>query len=254
MSKHSRASKVSKNKKQSIETEALFGIHPIIEALKAKRRKLISIYMTNPEPKGFERIKPFLPKHGSYQINYASKDALTRICGSSEHMGVIAWMGRFPFQKNFFDPEKTPKILLLDSVQDVRNLGAILRSAHCTNFDGVVLCRGKSANFTPAASKASAGLAEHLKIFQAASVAQAVELCKKAGYNLYMSVIDGEDIRISKIKNPLCLVIGNEEKGISKEVAKHGYKITLPQKNDTISYNASVAAGILMFQLSFWNN
>lgn len=234
------------------ETEALYGAHPIIEALKAKRRKLISIYTIKPEPKSLERIRPFLPKHGNIVVNYVSKDALTKICGSSDHMGVVAWMTNFTFQKNFFIPETHPQILLLDSIQDTRNLGAILRSAHCTNFDAVVLCQGKSASMDAAASKASAGLAEHLQIYLAASMGQAIDLCKKAGYNLYMSVIDGQDLRLVDIKKPACLVIGNEEKGIHKEHAKRGELITLPQKNSLISYNASVAAGILMFQFSFF--
>jgi 23S rRNA (guanosine2251-2'-O)-methyltransferase len=234
------------------ETEALYGAHPIIEALKAKRRKLISIYTTKPEPKAFDRIRPFLPKHGNFVINYVTRDVLTKICGSPEHMGVVAWMSSFQFQKNFFSPDKHPQILLLDAIQDTRNLGAILRSAHCTNFDAVVLCQSKGAPMNAGASKASAGLAEHLQIFLAASMGQAVDLCKKAGYSLYMSVLDGQDLRLVEVKKPACLVIGNEEKGISKEVAKRGELITLPQKNPLISYNASVAAGILMFQFSFF--
>lgn len=237
--------------KSNQNTEALFGAHPIIEALKAKKRKLISIYTTKPTPKAFERIKQYLPKSEKYTINYVPKEALAKICGSTDHMGIVAWMGSFVYQKNFFTPEKHSKILILDSIQDVRNLGAILRSAYCTDFTGVVLCQGKSAKLSPAAIKASAGLAEHLNIFLASSISSAVEEAKKAGYNVYMATITGEDIRIVSPQKPACLVIGNEEKGISKTIAKLGQEVLLPQKSSDISYNASVAAGILMFYLSF---
>lgn len=233
-------------------TEALFGAHAIIEAIKAKKRKLISIYTTNPAPKSFLRVKSILPTGSKCQINYVSRDSLTKICGSSEHMGIVAWFSHFVYQKTFFDPIKHPMILLLEAVQDVRNLGAILRSAHCTNFDGVVLCQSKSAPLNAAAIKASAGLAEHLSIFPATSFSAALEHCRNAGYNIYMSVINGEDLRIADVKKPLCLVIGNEEKGIEKQYLKYGSLITLPQKNAEISYNASVAAGILMFYCSFY--
>jgi 23S rRNA (guanosine2251-2'-O)-methyltransferase len=234
------------------ETEALYGAYPIIEALKAKRRKLISIYTTKPIPKAFERVKTFLPKHGNTVINYVPRESLVKICGSTEHMGIVAWFSHFQFQKKFFSPADNPRVLLLDSIQDPRNLGAILRSAHCTNFDAIILCQTKGSPLSPTATKAAAGLSEHLQIYQAASTKQAIDLCKQAGYNLYMAVLEkGEDVRIAHIKKPICLVIGNEEKGISKEIFKLGNLITLPQKNAEISYNASVAAGILMFQLSF---
>ncbi len=232
-------------------TEVLFGAHSIIEAIKAKKRKLISVYTTKPLPKAYNRIKSVLPASGNYTVNYVSREALTKICGSSEHMGVVAWFSNFVYQKNFFNPEKHPMILLLDSVQDVRNLGAILRSAHCTNFDGVVLCQNRSAPLNGAAIKASAGLAEHLSIFLAPSVPAALDLCKKAGYQVYMSVLGGKDLNSVQVQKPLCLVIGNEEKGIEKSLHSSGTLITLPQKNPEISYNASVAAGILMFYLSF---
>ncbi len=134
-----------KNNQQN--TEALFGAHPIIEALKAKKRKLISIYTTKPTPKAFERVKQYLPKSEKYTINYVPKEALSKICGSAEHMGIVAWMGSFVYQKSFFTPEKHSKILILDSIQDVRNLGAILRSAYCTDLQELFCAKAKAPSF-----------------------------------------------------------------------------------------------------------
>lgn len=236
-------------KPQNTTTEALFGAHAIIEALKAKKRKIVSVYTTKPTPKAFERVKPFLP--AKCQINYVSRDALTRICGSTDHMGIVAWMGNFQYHKKPFTPDLFPKVLLLDNIQDVRNLGAILRSAYCAGFTGVILNSGKGARLSPAAIKASAGLAEHLAIYQAPSSIEVVNSLKSVGYSVLMAVINGEDIRTAGTTGPVCLVIGNEEKGLAKELTKKGIAVTIPQKTPDISYNASVAAGILMFYLSF---
>jgi 23S rRNA (guanosine2251-2'-O)-methyltransferase len=229
--------------------EQLYGAHAIIEMLKAGRRKLISIYTTKPYPKSWTRVQPYLPKSVP-NIQYVSKDVLDRMTSNAEHMGVVAWVSPFKFATKMFTPAKHPSILLLDSVQDVRNLGAILRSAYCTGVQGVVLCKSLSAPLTPAAIKAAAGLSEHLDIYVAASMKQAVVEAKQAGYTLYMAVLDGENAMNVQFKKPSCLVIGNEAVGIQPSMRKDGVLVTLPQRTSDISYNASVAAGILLFVMS----
>ena len=89
----------------------------------------------------------------------------------------------FGYTSKVFNPTKKPFILLLDSLQDVRNLGAILRSAYWMGVDGVVLCKTKAAPLTAAAFKASAGLAEHLDIYVASSLKQAIAELKSVGYS-----------------------------------------------------------------------
>lgn len=229
--------------------EVVYGAHPLIELLKAKRRSIIALYTTKPTPKAFERLAGLLPK-GFKDINYVPKASLDRMAGTSEHMGVVAYVSPFRFTSKVFDPAKKPFILLLDSIQDVRNVGAILRSAYCTGVTGVVLCKSKAAPLTPAALKASAGLAEHLDIYCAPSLKHAVLELKKAGYQFYMAVLDGKDASTCDFQQPACLVIGNEAVGITKDIRGLGQAITLPQKSADISYNASVAAGILLFLMS----
>ncbi len=237
------------DKKSDRSGEMLYGAHAIIEMLKAGRRKLISIYTTKPYPKAWTRVLPYLPKSVP-NIQYVSKDVLDRMTAGAEHMGVIAWVSPYKFSSKMFAPVKYPFILLLDSIQDVRNLGAILRSAYCTGVTGVVLCKTNSAQLTPAAIKAAAGLSEHLDIYMAASMKQAVLEARQAGYQLYMAVLNGENAMTVTYQKPACLVIGNEATGILPSVRKEGMLITLPQRNGEISYNASVAAGILLFVLS----
>ncbi len=226
--------------------EMLYGAHPIVEMLKAKKRKLYSIYTTKPLPKAWDRIKPFLPARIP-NIQYVERTQLDRMAGNFDHQSIIALVGPFVYAKTMFTPDKHPFILLLDAIQDVHNVGAILRSAYCTGVTGVVMCKTQSAPLTPAVFKTSAGLAEHLQIYQAASLKQAVSDIKKAGYTICLAVMNGKPMTQVSFKAPVCLVIGNEETGIQKDILSMGQQITIPQISPDVSYNASVAAGILLF-------
>ena len=235
-----------KKEKAKVTGELIFGIHPLCEVLKAKRRKVISIYTTKPEPKAWRTIERLMPKY-PVPIQYVSRDILFKMTGTTDHQGVVAWVQKFPFRKKFFDPKKSQFLAMLDGIQDPRNLGAILRSAYCTGVSGVIITKKGSAPLNSVAIKSSAGLAEHLEIFIAPSAESAAQLLKEAGYTMYMAVFDGQDAHTCEFTEPLCLVIGSEGFGVSKGILKHGTPITLPQRTSDISYNASVAAGILLF-------
>lgn len=234
--------------KTKIEYSYIFGVHPILEAIKAKRRPLHTIYTTRPTPKAWNQIQQVLPPRT--QIQYVTREALDSMVGTIDHQGVVAAMSAFPIRKKPFDPAKSKFLLLLDGVQDPRNLGAILRSAYCTNVDGVIICKKQGAPLNAVALKSSAGLAEHLEIYEAPSVSAAVQELKQAGYALYLAALGGVDARTVTYQEPLCLVIGSEGTGISGEILKQGQKVMLPQKMADISYNASVAAGILLFSIA----
>ena len=234
-----------KNSKQQV-GELIFGIHPVLEVLKAKRRKIISIYTTKPEPKAWDDIQALMPKY-HVAIQYVARDVLHKMAGTTDHQGIVAWVQSFGFQKNFFDPKKAPFLVMLDGIQDPRNVGAILRSAYCTGANGVVLVKREASPLTASAFKASAGLAEHLNIYMAASPNAAAQELKKAGYTMYLATFKGKNALEVEFKEPLCLVVGSEGRGVSKELEPMGIPVTLAQKTSNISYNASVASGILLY-------
>jgi 23S rRNA (guanosine2251-2'-O)-methyltransferase len=238
---------------QKITGELIFGMHPIIELLKAKRRKLISIYTTKPTPKGFDTIEKLMPRY-PVAIQYVSREVLHRMAGNTDHQGVVAWAQTFPFRTKPFTPDTHKNIVLLDGIQDPRNVGAILRSAYCTGIQGVILCKKRGAGLTATALKSSAGLAEHLDVYWASSIQAAVQELKTAGYHMYIATFGGTDATTVIYRDPLCVIIGSEGEGISKQIVSQGTKITVPQKNNDISYNASVAAGILLFIISAQKN
>ena len=231
--------------------EVVYGAYPIIELLKAGKRKLSCIYTTKPYPRAWQRITQALGNK-RIEIRHVDKSTLDKIAGSNDHMGVVAIASPFVWHKEIFTPAKHPLVLALDGVQDVKNMGAILRSAYCTGFNAVILTRKGCAPLNAAALKASAGLAHHLNIFLAPSLESALQALQQHKYVNYLAVPNGgQDIRQTSINKPLCLVIGNEEKGINKSLLAQGKLITLPQTTANCSYNASVAAGILMFYLSY---
>lgn len=229
-------------------TEILYGIHPIIELLKAKKRKLTVIYTTKPTPKGFAQIQELLP-HG-IPIQYVTREVLHKLAQTTDHQGVVAYGTPFEYRRKFFNKEQQPFLLMLDGIQDVRNLGSIIRSAHCIGVQGIIITSKNSAPLNASALKSSAGLAEHMPIYQAPSSAAAVVELKKAGYQIYLAVLNGKNATSITYQQPLCLVIGSEGTGISSTILHEGISITLPQKTTDISYNASVAAGILLFLIS----
>lgn len=227
-------------------SDFVYGVHATIELLQAKRRKVSMVYTTKILIKSWNMIEKILPKH--VPVQFVSREVLDNMTGSTDHQGIVVYVSPFPVEKSMFDPEKAPLIVVLDGVQDVRNLGAIVRSAYCTGVDGIVLCSKNGASLTPAAIKASAGLSEHAKIFVAPSMGFVMQELKNKGYFIYLATLgEGENAATLAFKKPAALVIGSEETGVSKEILKYGTRVLLPQRRSDISYNASVAAGILMF-------
>lgn len=240
-------------KKKQTQGELLCGIHAVVELLKAKRRKIISIYTTKPVPKQWKLIEKVMPSY-PIPIQYVSRDILNKMAGNTEHQGIVAWVQKFPFRKKPFDPNRHSFLVFLDSIQDPRNVGAIIRSAYCTGASGIVMTTRSSSPLNTVVIKASAGLAEHMEIMLVSSAKEGFQILQKAGYALYLAMLDGKDALTQSYELPLCMVIGNEAVGISKMLVKYGTPITLPQKTADVSYNASVAAGILFFMVGTKHN
>lgn len=235
-----------KKEKQKTQ-ELVYGVHPIIELLKAKKRKIYTIYTTKHTPKVWSQIAKLLPREVA--INYTDKNTLDRIAGTSDHQSVVAWASPLVIRKKFFNSQQAGYLVMLDGVQDPRNLGAILRSCYCTGVQGVIIPSKKSAPLNAVALKSSAGLAEHLDIYQSTTAPAAIQELKQAGYTIYLATIKGQDATQVQFKEPLCMVIGSEDQGVTQSIIKEGISVTLPQRTPEISYNASVAAGILLFMI-----
>lgn len=241
--------KIKKNVK--IDGEYIYGIHPVFEVLRQKQRKIYDIFIIDSDHATLKQIQALLPKY-PVTIHKMKKETLSVKLGTFDHQGLGALVQPFVFRKKFFNPKEQPFLVLLDGIQDVRNMGAIIRSAYCTGVNGVIITKKKSAPITATTLKASAGLAERIDMYQVTSIEQALVELKQAGYTLYVTALSpkANAFTLEYVK-PLCLVIGSEGSGVSAATLKAGTIVTLPQKDSDVSYNASVAAGIVMSLIAF---
>jgi 23S rRNA (guanosine2251-2'-O)-methyltransferase len=141
-------------------------------------------------------------------------------------------------------------LLLLDQIVDPHNLGALIRTAYCAGLDGVVITKDRSAQPSPAVSKASAGALEHVGMARVTNMVTSIQTLKKHG--LWVVGLDrhaGTDIFRSDLSGPLAIIVGGEEKGVRPLVKKHCDRlIAIPQLKQIDSLNASVAGGIVIYE------
>lgn len=228
--------------------DIVYGIHPIDEILKAKRRKIQQVYTSKPVPRAVVPLLAALPSW--VPVLYVDRAQLAKLAGTTDHQGIVAVVAPFQFRKKMFVHSHHQFVVLVDGVKDTRNLGGIIRSIYCTGVQGLVLPMKQSAPINGSTCKAAAGLIERLEVMEVATALQGAQLLKKAGYHLYAGALGGVDATKIDYQAPLCLVIGSEETGVSPEVLALSESVMIPQKTGDVSYNASVAAGILLFNIA----
>ncbi len=233
--------------------EILFGVHPIYEALKNRRRVFSEIYIA--KDKNSKRLEDIEELAESFRIpvKNISPAQLKSMTGTDQHQGIGAMVSPYPFYdlSDMPDKSKSPFLLLLDSVADVHNLGALIRTALCAGVSGVIIPKDRAAPPTPAVSKASAGALEHIRLTQVTNLVNTIRELKENG--IWIAGTDKESGRSLfeyDLTVPLAIVIGGEEKGIRPLVKKHcDFLISIPQVGPLNSLNASVAGGVLMYEV-----
>jgi 23S rRNA (guanosine2251-2'-O)-methyltransferase len=234
-----------------MKTEILFGVHPVLEGLRAGRRKFEALYLArNRSGQRSETLAAAAESRG-VPVRRISLEKLRSLAGSEFHQGVAAEAGPCPVVPV---PALTgisdPFLLIIDSVVDPHNLGALIRTALCVGVDGVILPKDRAAAPTPVVSKASAGALEHIRLSLATNLARTLEDLKKQG--IWISGTDAcgpQSVFESDLTGPLAIVIGGEEKGIRPLVKRQcDFLITIPQKGPVNSLNASVAGAVVMYE------
>lgn len=174
----------------------------------------------------------------------------------SNHQGMLAYASAAEYatlEELMAIPAKRgedPFFVILDGVTDPHNLGAILRSAACAGAHGVIVPERRAAGLVPAAVKAAAGALEHIAVAKVGNLRQTVEILKEAGVWLMAADAEGENVYDADLTGPICLVIGSEGDGVSPLVRSHCDRtLSLPMSNGMESLNASVAAGILLYEI-----
>ncbi|MCG6972609.1 MAG: 23S rRNA (guanosine(2251)-2'-O)-methyltransferase RlmB [Desulfobacterales bacterium] len=236
--------------------EILYGINPVYETLMAGRRNVFKIFITH--GKISKRLEQILALAGASNIpvERVKGSDLKMISGTDYHQGVCAETGPYPFV-DFSEmlvggsgSESKPFLLLLDSIVDPNNLGALVRTAVCVGMSGVIIPKDRSVSPTPTVSKSSAGALEHVRLSRVTNMANTIKRLKKDG--LWIAGIDrtaDESIFTCDMNIFNGVVIGGEGKGIRPLVKKHCDKLlSIPQTGLIDSLNASVAGAVVMYE------
>lgn len=226
------------------------GRNAVLELLKTEKT-VDKILMQRGAEKSAGRIFA-MAREKNIRVQFADGRALDRESETGRHQGVIAFVSDYEYadlSDLLAKKEGARFVIVCDGVEDVHNLGSLLRVAECAGADGVIIPKNKSAQVTGAVVRISEGAAEHLKVARVPGVNYAVDKLKENGYWVYGLEADGEDIYSCDLRGDIALVVGGEDSGISLLTRKKCDKIvSLPLCGQVNSLNASVALGIAAYE------
>ena len=231
----------------------LVGRNPIREALKSGR-PVEKLLVAQGDLSGAARDIIRMARDAGAVVQTVDRSRLDQIYPA--HQGMLAYVAAVAYRSvdDIFDLAaqrgEDPFIVILDGVTDPHNLGAIIRSAECAGAHGVILPERRAAGLGPAAAKAAAGALDCLPIARVKNLNRTIDELKERGVWVIGTAMDGEDALSADLTGPVALVIGSEGEGISHlTLQKCDRTLTLPMKGRIESLNASVAAGILMYEI-----
>ena len=200
-------------------------------------------------------IKREAKKHDTV-IRYVEKDRLDQLSQTGKHQGVIAYAAAYEYAEvdDILNAAKekgeAPFILLLDNIEDPHNLGAIIRTAHQAGAHGIIIPKNRAVGLTATVARTSAGALNYLPVAKVTNLSKTIEDLKKEGLWFAAADMDGEVMYDANLTGPIGLVIGSEGEGVSRLVKeKCDFIASIPMKGQIDSLNASVAAGILCFEI-----
>ena len=237
------------------ELERLEGRHAVLEALKAGL-KLEKVLVQKDLKESLGQEVKEAAKAAGIPVQFLDKEKLEGMSRSGRHQGILAEMKAIPYSSveemlaAAREKGEAPFLLLLDGIEDPHNLGAIIRTAHQAGAHGVIIPKNRAAGLTATVARVSAGALAYLPVAQVTNLARTMEELKKEGLWFACADMDGEVLYRQDLKGPLGLVIGSEGSGVSQNVKKHcDFVVSIPMAGQIDSLNASVAAGILMYEV-----
>jgi 23S rRNA (guanosine2251-2'-O)-methyltransferase len=238
------------------EKEFIFGMHPVMEAIMGGRQ--IDRVLVRQGLRGgtyHELMKVITERGVPWQVVPQEKlDYITR----KNHQGVIAWLSAIEFHDienllpKIFEEGNEPLLLMLDGVSDVRNFGAIVRSASCFGADAIIIPEKNSARISADAVKASAGALNTFPVCRVKSITKCLTFLKESGLKAISATEKAkEGINAAEMTGPVIVILGSEEKGISRELlAMSDIQVSIPVSGAIGSLNVSVSAGIMLYEIS----
>ncbi len=254
----SRPQEGSRRQEQQEDSGLIWGLNSVIEALRRDPGGVHEVLVQR--GKAGPRIQEIVDRARKSGVRLRFVEAARMgVPGRCRHQGVVARLTMvrlYPLDELLArpatDPERPPRLLILDSLQDPRNLGSILRSAVAAGFGDVIMTRERSVPVTGTVVRTSAGAVAHLRLCQVVNLADTLKILKEHGFWIFGAVADPDALSIyeADFAGPACLVIGSEGKGIRPLVRQQcDHLVTIPMRSGFDSLNASVAAAIIMFEM-----
>ena len=239
-----------------IENELIEGRNAVTEALRANR-PIDKIYVADGDTDRTLGYIASTAREKGITVTECDRRKLDGMSDTHAHQGVIAVCAvrEYVSVQDILDCAaalgEDPFVIVCDEITDSHNLGAIIRSAECAGAHGVIIPKHRSAGLTAVVNKASAGAAEHLPVARVSNLRAAIEELKKNGVWIYGTAADGNcPLWKTELTGPIALVIGSEGDGMGRLVREScDFIISLPMKGRVSSLNASVAAGIVMYEV-----
>ena len=189
-------------------------------------------------------------------INFVTKERLAQLSETGKHQGVIAYAAAYDYASvddmfNLAEEKgEDPFIILLDNIEDPHNLGAIIRTANLAGAHGVIIPKRRAVGLTATVARTSAGALNYTPVAKVTNLAKTMEDLKKRGLWFVCADMNGESMYRCNLTGPIGLVIGNEGEGVGRLVKeKCDFTASIPMKGDIDSLNASVAAGVLAYEI-----
>lgn len=231
------------------------GRNPIIEALK-NNRPIEKIMVNKASKEGSIKKILAMAKENKVIIQEVDRHKLDEMSESHAHQGVIAITSDY----RYYDLDEIleipkekgedPFFILLDGITDPHNLGSIIRTADAVGAHAVIIPKRRSVQITPIVAKASAGAVEYLPVCKVTNIVNTIKILKENGLWIAAVDMDGQTFYQQNLGGPLGLVVGSEGEGISRLVKQNcDFTVSMPMSGNVTSLNASVAGGILLYEV-----
>ena len=189
-------------------------------------------------------------------INFVARERLDQMSGTGKHQGVVAYMAAYEYAQVedmlalAESQGEPPFLILLDEIEDPHNLGAIMRTAECAGAHGLIIPKHSACGLTDTVAKTSAGALNYTPVAKVTNLTAVMEELKEKGLWFVCADMGGESMYRLNLTGPIGLVIGNEGRGVSRLVREHcDMTAAIPMKGEIDSLNASVAAGVLAYEI-----
>lgn len=236
------------------ELNIICGRNPVMEAVKSGR-EIDRLLVAHGQTSGSIPAIIAKCKAKGILIKEVSPAKLDALCAGANHQGIAVTFASkeycsvediLSFAK---ETEKPAFIIICDSIEDPHNLGAIIRTAECCGVHGIIIPERRSASLNATVAKSASGALEYMRVARVTNLANTIDMLKENGVWIYGADMDGQDYKSFDLTGSIAIVIGNEGKGLSQLVQKKcDGIISLPMFGQINSLNASVAAGVLMYE------